>query len=604
MNFYTKRFFSLLFTLILSLCLITGCQIKNDSTLPETSTQQETTTATNEFANEAFDRFLTDTFKEMVTSDSLSLHFGVKDPSSFGIAPIAPTFGNFSFKDMQAEQKQLKALRKQLHSFSKQSLSTTQQYDYIILNSALSSSIKLNEYYYYDTILSPVIGLQAQLPVLLAEYRFDTKNDIEDYLLLLADLPRYFEQILQFEREKSSKGYGMQDFALDDIIAQCEDFLQQLDSNEHFLITSFEHRLKELEETTSLSTKQREDFKKTNEYIIKNHIKSAYESMVDTLTSLEGKATIEGGLCHLPKGKAYYQTLVSSLTGTDLSIEEIETQIKEQLKKGQLDTLAILKKYPNIFDEYEKATCPITEPTEILSTLEEEITKEFPKAPSTSCELKTVDASLAEHLSPAFYFIPPVDNIDSNVIYINSLSSSYEEDTLYPTLAHEGYPGHLYQNTYFYSQNPNPIRSVLNFGGYSEGWATYVEYHSYESIDYGNHSKEIARLNQYEMDLSLAMCTLLDIGVNYHGWTEKDCSKFLEQYGIIDPSTSVAIYQSVIEEPANYLQYYVGFLQFERLRQQLEDSDGETFDPLSFHTTILDLGPAPFSLIQQVLDSH
>ena len=600
MNRYTKRLCSIILTTILSLCLICGCQATPNDPTSHTSAEQTTTAP----ENEAFDDFLTNLFKEMVSSNSFSLHFGVKDPASFGIAPISPTFGDFSYKENQTQRKQLKSLKKQLHSFSKQTLSTKQQYDFIILDSFLSSSMQLNEYYYYDTVLSPVIGLQAQLPVLLAEYRFDTMKDVDDYLLLLSDLPRYFQQILQFEQEKASKGYGMQDFALEDIIAQCEDFLQQLDDQNPFLITSFQNRLDGLEKSTSLSKKQRKEFEQTNAYLIENEIKTSYETMIATLTSLKGKATIEGGLCQLPDGKSYYQTLVSSITGTDLSIEEIESQIKEQLKKGQIDVLAILKKYPNIFDEYEKAAYPLTDPQQILSTLEQGITKDFPKAPITSCELKTVDPSLAEHLSPAFYFIPPVDNIDSNVIYINSLSSSYDPDTLYPTLAHEGYPGHLYQNTYFYSKNPNPIRSILDFGGYSEGWATYVEYHSYDTIDFGTHSEEIARLNQYEMDLSLALCSLLDIGVNHHGWSLNRCSKFLQQYGISDPATALAIYHSVIEEPANYLQYYVGFLQFERLRQQQESAKGEIFDLLSFHTTILDLGPSPFSLIEEVLNSN
>ena len=180
--------------------------------------------------------------------------------------------------------------------------------------------MQLNEYYYYDTVLSPVIGLQAQLPVLLAEYRFDTMKDVDDYLLLLSDLPRYFQQILQFEQEKASKGYGMQDFALEDIIAQCEDFLQQLDDQNPFLITSFQNRLDGLEKSTSLSKKQRKEFEQTNAYLIENEIKTSYETMIATLTSLKGKATIEGGLCQLPDGKSYYQTLVSSITGTDLSI--------------------------------------------------------------------------------------------------------------------------------------------------------------------------------------------------------------------------------------------------------------------------------------------
>lgn len=601
---YKKRLLSIFLFISIIFSSFTGCKQQKATDDYSHSTNDSSTSSNTKTKNVAFEQFLTETFQDMVSTDSLSLHYSVKDPSSFGIAPIAPTFGEFTKKENQWNEKHLKSLQKQLHSFSKKSLSPSQQQDYAILDSALTSSITDTKYYHYSTVLSPVIGLQAQLPVLLAEYRFDTKKDVEDYLLLLADLPRYFGQIIEFEQEKVKKGYGMQDFALSDIMTQCNDFLEDIESEDHFLISSFESRLANLEETKKLSKEEQADFQSTNQYLVKNDIKNAYQSLLDALSSFEGKATIEGGLSQLPKGKEYYQFLVSSTTGTDLSINEIKKQIEAQLKKGQLDTLVILKKYPDIFDEYSSASCPITEPDEILSTLKSQITKDFPKAPPTICELKTVDQTLSEHLSPAFYFIPPVDSITSNVIYINSLSSSYDKETLYPTLAHEGYPGHLYQNTYFYSTNPNPIRSILNFGGYSEGWATYVEYHSYETIDYGEHSKEIATLNQYEMDLSLGLCAIIDLCVNGEGWTLDDCQQFLKEHGINDSRTALSIYHSVIEEPANYLQYYVGFLQFEQLRETTKELLGETFDPISFHKTILDLGPSPFSVVKQALEQE
>ena len=54
-----------------------------------------------------------------------------------------------------------------------------------------------------------------------------------------------------------------------------------------------------------------------------------------------------------------------------------------------------------------------------------------------------------------------------------------EDIRLFTTLAHEGYPGHLYQTTYYANTNPDPLRNLLNFSGYVEGWATYAEMCSY-----------------------------------------------------------------------------------------------------------------------------
>lgn len=77
--------------------------------------------------------------------------------------------------------------------------------------------------------------------------------------------------------------------------------------------------------------------------------------------------------------------------------------------------------------------------------------------------------------------VPAIDNTKENVIYINQGHIPDDLD-FYTTLAHEGYPGHLYQTTYFASTNPAPLRSLLNFGGYTEGWATYSEMMSYITL--------------------------------------------------------------------------------------------------------------------------
>ena len=117
-------------------------------------------------------------------------------------------------------------------------------------------------------------------------------------------------------------------------------------------------------------------------------------------------------------------------------------------------------------------------PQLILDRLKEKIRIAFPEMPEAELEVKYVPEEMEEHLSPAFYMIPAIDNTEENVIYINRGHMS-DDLTLFTTLAHEGYPGHLYQTVYYESTDPDPLRSVMDFGGYVEGWATYAEMCSY-----------------------------------------------------------------------------------------------------------------------------
>ena len=546
-----------------------------------------------------FEKYIEKIFREEMQTNTLNLHYTLAYPEDYGIQDYEISLGTMEPEALEKSLKETEKFHKILESFDPSGMSRENQILYDILSLEFSSQVSLGSSYLLQEPLGPNLGIQAQLPILLSEYTFRTSADIKDYFSLLAQLPDYFQGILEFERKKAEEGLFMSDTSADRIIQQCQSFMET--GRENYLCTMFQQRVDELLDKKQISSQQAESFIQMHEKLMDQFVFPAYLTLSQGLEKLKGQGKNSGGLVYLENGKDYYKYLISTGIGSPLAPEEIRKQIEDQLKENRISLLSLLQQNPNILQEYEQASCPITEPQDILSTLQQEIEKDFPKPPNTSYELKTVDPSLSEHLSPAFYLTPPVDEVFSNVIYINSLSSSYNAQSLYPTLAHEGYPGHLYQNTYFYSTNPNPIRSLLNFSGYSEGWATYVEYHCYEDIDYGTSSSDIAKLQQYEMDLSLGICSLVDIGVNYDGWTLDECSVFLKENGIDDNKTILSLYYSVIEEPSNYLRYYSSFLQFENLRTLAKNELKENFDLKEFHKTILNLGPAPFPIVEQTI---
>ena len=72
-----------------------------------------------------------------------------------------------------------------------------------------------------------------------------------------------------------------------------------------------------------------------------------------------------------------------------------------------------------------------------------------------------------------------MDSVTPYVIYIIP-AARYQGLELFTTLAHEGFPGHLYQTVSFAENNPSNIRYLVTSSGYVEGWATYVESYGYE----------------------------------------------------------------------------------------------------------------------------
>lgn len=543
-----------------------------------------------------FNNFLMDLFNEQITSNSIDFHYSLEHPENYGLSMENVTFGTVDISNPDQDLEDTKAVLDQLRDFDYDTLSSRQQLIYDMLEENFQDSIDSIDYTLYQTIFSPTIGIQAQLPVILSEYTFRTQQDIDDYILLLEDVDRYFSELLDVEKAKSEAGFFMADFTADAVISQCQEFIAS--PQENLLIDIFQEKLDS--EMPELSQEQKDDYIRRNQDAVLNHVIPAYENLIEGLTALKGTGTNEGGLANYENGADYYSMLAKSATGSSKTVDEM-IQLTDDALSDDLNTILTLYfSDTDLLTEMTEVQPPSTDPREILDMLQTAITDEFPQPVSGEFTIKYVHKSLEENLSPAFYMVPAIDAVDSNTIYINNYYTNAENAmSLFTTLAHEGYPGHLYESTWFNSTNPHPIRKLLNYSGYSEGWATYVEMRSFA---WTGVSDSIAQALSANQDFSLGLCARVDMGVNYQGWTREETTEYMNQFGMGDEDTVTWLYEAVVAEPSNYLSYYIGYKEFEALRAEAEEALGTDFDPVSFHEFILTTGPAPFDLIREQMD--
>lgn len=545
-----------------------------------------------EYSLDSFDSFINDLFTSEVVGNSITLNYTLAHPENFGITSVEPSFGSTDLEHLDDDSQTIEAINA-LKSFDYNKLDDDQRLTYDILLDNLETTLEYSELYLYDKTLSPTIGLNCQLPILLAEYSFRTKQDVYDYVALLKTTDDYFTFLLELEKMKSEKGLFMTDDLAEQIIEQCDIFTENPEQN--YLIEIFNDKIDDFKD---FSDTEREKLKQENKKAILEHVVPAYDILADGIEELMGTGQYEGGLCNYPDGDAYYRYLVRSGVGTDRSIDEIEKLIDRYMKLSFYEMGVILRENPNILDEVDDAAFPLTEPYEILDDLQERIYDEFPKLPETSYTIKYVHPSLEDNLSPAFYLTPAIDDYTQNVIYINQ-SEQYAEQDIYTTLAHEGFPGHLYQMVYTTAKGISPIRSLLGYSGFTEGWATYVELLSYKM---GAIEEDMGALLSANQLITLCVYAKCDIGVNYHGWTVKEVSDYVSSlFGELEDSVMKEIYDAMVSEPANYLNYVVGCMEFMELRSTAEDTLGDRFDPVAFHDFILTTGPAPFEMIAERL---
>lgn len=597
--------------------------------------------------NRKFEKFTERVFCEELESNTVSLHYTLREPEAYGIEHSTVTFGNFTV-DGKETQVSVENLQEMLKTFLYEKLDVQNRLTYDILEYYLELMADDAEYILYDEPLGLVSGVQTQLPVLLSEYPLTCREDVEIYLELMRTTPEYFESLIDFEKEKSKSGLFMSDAVADQVMEQCTAFMEMGENN--YLISTFVERIKQVKE---LNESEKSEYIQENALALNSYVLPAYGKLKAEVQELKGTGKNEQGLCYIPNGTAYYEQIVREETGSERTVEEMEdltrrqivadleameevlgigqnTQPKrnadesagqgnaeqgdaeqgdaEQENAGQGDAgtdaergntvkrnAVVEQAQETASAQVEAVTAP--NPVSILKQLEEGIKKCFPEPPKTNVDVKYVPKAMEAHLSPAFYMIPAIDDYQDNVIYVNQAHMG-NTLTLYTTLAHEGYPGHLYQTVYYAGTNPAPIRNILNFGGYVEGWATYAEMCSYSLAPF---PKAQAVLLQKNSSILLGIYTLADIGIHYHGWSRADLAAFFSNYGIKDTAVTDRMYDLILGAPGNYLKYYIGYVEFLELKKIWIKEMGADSPQKAFHEAVLKVGPAPFELVEKYM---
>lgn len=597
---YRQTTCSVLAVLLFVCAVLGGCQVKRPAATPQTTQvpyQEENTDNYEHYEERSleeqtrFKKEMEELFISEVSDTQVNLHFMLKDPSRYGITHARNLYPSMSQEVLDQNLQSQQELGGLLDSFDPALLTEDQRMTLRILQSYMDTEEKARGLQLYHQPLAVTIGVQAQLPILLAEYAFYTRQDIEDYLELLAGIDEYYQDIMDYEKRKADAGLMMSDRTIDHIIESCESFL--LTPGENFMTETFDSRMEEVE---GLTQEDKDAYRQRHAEALEQDFVPAYQLLIDGLTALKGTGTNDGGQCGYPEGKAYYEYLVYSSTGTSYrSVDDLLEDVEYTMEDALISTSLLLRQYPELIDEVDTYAFCETEPEAIMEELKTATQKDYPPLPACSYTFKMVPKSLELSLSPAFYLVSPLDDYENNTIYING-NPRFAGSDLYTVIAHEGYPGHLYQNVYFHTQNQEDIRKLLSFAGFSEGWATYVEREAY-LLDNGLRP-EMGQLLADNYMVSLGLHACLDIYINYKGWTREQVREYLQRYYNQPDSAVESLYDAMVENPANYLSYYVGCMEIRNMRRTAEDQLKDRFDLKAFHKFILDIGDAPFDVIQ------
>lgn len=545
---------------------------------------------------------------ECLTDNPFELHYTIAYPEEMGLEHLPNHLIPFDESSYMKGEKIWQERAEALANISPSHLNKKNAFLHDLLTRYVSLQLDSMKFPYYENPLSCSGGIHSQLPILLSEYAFRTKQDVENYFLLLSQIPAYLDGIADYMKIRERNGLSVYVGTLEEIKNQCLELFpeSQLKNNTHFLQVGFKERVQELVRNEIITSKEAADYETRNTSLLNTKIMPAYHSLAASIDYLKGSSTLSG-LASYPKGKDYYSLLLSANTGSDKTVKDMQSMLYKRYD-------ILYKQYTSLLKQetaMQNWTFPIEGHSEMLKHLYNTAQKDFPalstitEDSSQTVRLKNVNGILSDMSAPAFYMTPPIDSNAEHTIYINPDADMGALD-LYTTLAHEGFPGHLYQTVYSQTalnMNHEPlIRQLLYYGGFTEGWAVYAELYSYDyaasSCEADLHDTlELTRLNR---EIQLCLCSILDLYIHYDGASLQDVEKLLKTLGL-STSSAESIFTAICDAPANYPKYYVGYLEILNLKDAAMELWGKDYSDYTFHEWLLTSGPGDFGSLKAKL---
>lgn len=582
---------SKLLSILLVLFLLVGCglepglesdseylnQLKNYEVREKNSTLDD---------NTEFDAYLDTIFDELVSDNYLYMHFNVADYKAMGIEKPEVGFGHIVYGVDEEEFNKTEKQLEDLLAFDYDSLSLRQQYDYDLLHYSLLETLCGLEYSKYNLIFSSASQFSDGIVTNLMEFAMYDEESEEDFLVVLKDVPNYINEAIEYSKQQSNDGLYHSDDMLDEEISYIDNLISSNGKSiyEHYKDYDIYPEVKE---------------------IVENEVIPSFVTLKDYLKTLYGKTTSDKlTLSKIDKGYAEYTYIINSSNNGDMNV--IYNQLVEVYTDWVYNFISAYQKNENILEDYEDFLNDdkvINQSAEdMLEYLRNNSSKRYEYLEDASYVVSALDTLGDSTLG--YYVSPPIDNLNQNVIRVNAKidNDEYDQMSVFEVMAHEGFPGHLYQNIYFQQRNPHKFRATQSFIGYTEGYADLAAMDAIDMLNIDDGYKAVAKLNSITFNSHLLL-SIVDLGVNYFGWDANTLGKKLEKL-FLDKTIAQTLYDMVVAMPGIFVRYGVGYVSHLNLRKKAMDELGDKFDFVAYDRAIIENGPLPFAILEGVVENY
>lgn len=511
-----------------------------------------------------------------------------EDYKQYGIEPEGYGWGDYSVDNDTSLDKELLA---KLYTIDEDSLSDSDRlfFDKVVYD--LEESIYMSQFTafpYFEMEFNPLTGPQNDVLFYLDILDFESKEDAEHYIEVVKDIDRYFDQICEFEKQRCEYGYASSPDIYEETAKTFEALVAQKD--DCFLYDSFKERLGHI---SGLSESDKQDLIERNEKAMKEIAFPEFKECAAAMRELKSYNGKDKGLSQFPGGREYYECSFRGQTNSSKTVKESTDDLDRVIDNLKTNRDKLMKSYMSWYLEYAMHDFDKGGVKQNLDFLSAAVGADFPVIPQHSYKLMDVPEVFEDSFSPAAFIGYHLDRYDSNVVIVNRGSISGD---LGVVLAHEGYPGHMFQSLYTRSCTDHPYMYIFESIGYAEGWAVYSENYA---MKYFDSNPDVVTYCQIENEWSTILTARCDIGIHCENWTINDCVKLFTSVGMsVTKSSFAEYYDLLLSDPCYSSKYGVGFVNTGIVMSRMKKEFPDVSDK-DIHTAYLNAQTGTFEQIEE-----
>jgi uncharacterized protein (DUF885 family) len=489
----------------------------------------------------------------------------------------------------------------QLVAIRPQTLSPAARIDYAVYKGQIDALLAEQRYRDYEKPLNADTSFWGEV-LDSSRGSFRTEEDYRNYIAMMREVPRYFDQQIANMRAGLKRGFTPAKVTL----AGRDIGVAQVAEAGSVEASPFYAPFKTLPSVIPAATQA--TLRAEAQAAIRDAVVPAHAKLLTFLRSeyIPG-ARVALAAYDLPDGKAYYRSKIREFVTLDMAPEEIHEiglaevakirarmqAVMQQLDfKGDLPAfLTFLRTDPRFYAK--KPQDLLDRAAWLAKTFDGKASQYFGHLPRSRFAIKPVPDDLAPFYTggrggPGIYLVNTY-NLPARPLY-----------SLAALTLHESAPGHAFQMP-LAAENRNlpQFRRDAYLSAYGEGWALYCEALGEEMGMYDT-PYDVFGMLSYQMWRASRL--VVDTGIHSQGWSRERAQQFLHDNTAMAGHEITTEVDRYIAWPGQALSYYMGELAILKARTRAEKALGPKFNIRAFHDAVLELGSVPLPVIDQRVD--